>query len=48
MKKIIETLKKLARAGWKKLTTEDKREIYVVVEEGIVQEIVNLPPNWGV
>ena len=48
MKKIIERLKRLARAGRKKHTKSGKPQIFVLVEQGVVREIVNLPDSFDV
>jgi hypothetical protein len=48
MNKIILKMKKLALAAWKKLTKSGECEIFVLVEGGVVREIVNLPANIDV
>jgi len=52
---IMRRLKRLAQAVWEmkrwlvgKIIKSKKREIFVILEGGLVQEIVNLPPNINV
>ena len=51
---IVRQLKRLAKAvrelkrGLVEKVTGSKREIFVIVNGGLVQEIVNLPPNLNV
>ena len=47
LKRLTEAVLKLKRRLVKKIT-RPKREIFVILEGGLVQEIVNLPPNINV
>ncbi len=47
LKRLTEAVLKLKRRLVRKLT-RPKREIFVILEGGLVQEIVNLPPNINV
>jgi len=47
LKRLTEAVLKLKRRLVKKIT-RPKREIFVILEGGLVREIVNLPPNINV
>jgi len=47
LKRLTEAVLKLKRRLVKKIT-RPKREIFVILEGGLVREIVNLPPNNNV
>jgi len=47
IKKLAESVLALKRRVVRKIT-RPKREIFVILEGGLVQEIVNLPPNINV
>ena len=43
-KALLESMRRLV----KKITESNKREIFVIVEAGVVHEIINLPPHLHV
>jgi hypothetical protein len=47
LKRLTEAILKLKRRLVRKLT-RPKREVFVILEGGLVQEVVNLPPNINV
>lgn len=48
IKKLAEAVLALKRRLVEKVTGSEKREIYVILDGGLVHEIINLPPNINV